>query len=134
MTKIYEQQGGEAASFKMVINEFADMTEDEFLAFATGAAHTDERLDTSSPFFDFETMQEVDNPYVQEYFDDDFMSIENRGTLDLKPSEVIAPYNRYGDLADSIVDNKFEALGKFSLEDANRIINDKKHLIIKNNS
>jgi hypothetical protein len=80
LTQIYKNEGGSEASFHMIINEFADLTDQEFVAYATGAFHTDERLDTSSVFFDFDSMKEVDSIFLKNYFDKEFSNDNKNGT------------------------------------------------------
>ena len=48
----------------MIVNEFADLTDEEFEFYMTGAKPTDERLDLDSKYYDFTEMKEIDNQYV----------------------------------------------------------------------
>lgn len=56
-------EDGDKATYTMELNEFADMTENEFKYFWTGGKHLDERLDSHSVFYDFENEVEIDNIY-----------------------------------------------------------------------
>ena len=57
---------GASSSYTMGVNEFSDLTEEEFQKFATGGQALDERLE-SAVFYDFEEEREIENYYVEQY-------------------------------------------------------------------
>jgi hypothetical protein len=69
LAKVYQEDGGNTSTYHMVINEFADLTDQEFQVYATGAISLDERLDMTSTFFDFDKMEEIDNLAIKKYLD-----------------------------------------------------------------
>jgi hypothetical protein len=85
----------------MGVNEFSDLTDEEFKEFASGSYPLDERLDTSL-FYDFEEEQEIDNIYVKNYLD--WMELQEgfgsngseTGTLEFNASQTLDESNQYG--------------------------------------
>ena len=110
----------------MELNEFADMSDIEFKTMWTGGKPLDERMDSHSIFYDFETQEEIDNLYVQKYIEDMETNphfADDHGTLD-ESIEQIVPDNHYGPIGDDVLDNPFDKIGDQSYDEASRNIDD----------
>jgi hypothetical protein len=102
----------------MELNEFADMSENEFKTW-TGGKPIDERIDTSV-FYDFENEEEIENLYVYKYLEQmetDPHFFDDDGTLNEKIEEIV-PNNHYGPLGDEVLENPFDKIGEQSYDQA----------------
>ena len=117
---------GANSTYTMELNEFADLTDNEFKTLWTGGKALDERMDSSSTFYDFETEEEIDNLYVKKYLDDMETNphfADEHGTLD-ESIEQIVPDNHYGPIGDDVLDNPFDKIADQSYDEAARNIED----------
>lgn len=78
-------------------------------------------------------MEEIENFYAKQYFDNEYHNSEEHGTTEQDISEIINPYNRYGELADHLDSNPYSQIGDVSLDEAARLEEERKHLIIDTN-